>query len=123
MSKIETTSKVSLKLPSWKNLGRRGACAELSILDTAHKPPPQSEKGYPQAGNDPQLPQEPLITPLGPQKQQQMAIIDYAQNRNYKQSATKPSEQEKPRKVRHGCRAPDPGHSPQAPHPHSPERA
>ena len=40
MSKIETTSKVSLKLASRINLGRQGMRAELSTLDTAHKPPP-----------------------------------------------------------------------------------
>ena len=38
MSKIETTSKVSLKLTSKINLGRQGARNELSILDTAYKP-------------------------------------------------------------------------------------
>ena len=38
MSKIETTSKVSLKLPSRINLGRRGARARRALdLDTAHK--------------------------------------------------------------------------------------
>ena len=34
---IETTSKVSLKLPRRINLERGGAHAELSTLDTAHK--------------------------------------------------------------------------------------
>ena len=38
MSKIETTSKVSLKLTSRINLGMQGARNELSILDTAYKP-------------------------------------------------------------------------------------
>ena len=37
MSKIETTSKVSVKPPSRINLERRSARAELSTLDTAHK--------------------------------------------------------------------------------------
>ena len=37
MSKIETTSKVSLKLPSRIHLGRRGARTELSTLDTDYK--------------------------------------------------------------------------------------
>ena len=45
MSKIETTSKVSLKLPSRIKLGRRGTGAKLSTLDTAHKPPPTTKKG------------------------------------------------------------------------------
>ena len=40
MSKIETTSKVSLKLTSRVNLGRRGARAKLSTLDTALNPKP-----------------------------------------------------------------------------------
>ena len=42
MSKIETASKLSLKLTSSIKLGRRGARAELSTLDTDHKPPPPS---------------------------------------------------------------------------------
>ena len=37
MSKIETASKLSLKLTSRIKLGRRGARAELSTLDTDHK--------------------------------------------------------------------------------------
>ena len=40
LPKIETTSKVSLKFLSRINLGRRGARAELSTLDTAHNPVP-----------------------------------------------------------------------------------
>ena len=44
MSKIETTSKVSLKLPSRINLGRRGAPAELSTLDITHKLPHSLER-------------------------------------------------------------------------------
>ena len=46
MCKIETTtsklstSNVSLKLTSRINLGRQGARAEVSTLDTAHKAPP-----------------------------------------------------------------------------------
>ena len=39
MFKVQTTSKVSMKLTSWINLGRRGVRAELSTLDTAHRPP------------------------------------------------------------------------------------
>ena len=45
MSKTETTSKVSLKLLSRINPGRRGARAEVCTLDTAHKfphPPPRT---------------------------------------------------------------------------------
>ena len=84
MPEIETTNKVSLKLPSYKNLGRRGACAELSILDTAYKPPPQSEKGLPPGRKRPIAPTGTINNPLGLQKQQQMAIVDYAQNRNHK---------------------------------------
>ena len=45
MSKIKTTSKVSLKLPSWLNLGRRGACTELLTPDTGHESPPTPLKG------------------------------------------------------------------------------
>ena len=37
---METTSKVSLRLTSRINLGRRGARAELSTLGTTHNPPP-----------------------------------------------------------------------------------
>ena len=37
MSKIETASKVSLKLTSMINFRRRGARAELLTLDTVHK--------------------------------------------------------------------------------------
>ena len=47
MSKIETTSKVSLKLPSRMKLGRRGARTELSALDTAHKLPHSLERAKP----------------------------------------------------------------------------
>ena len=47
MSKIETTSKKSLKLPSRMNLGRRGAHTELSALDTAHKLPHSLERTKP----------------------------------------------------------------------------
>ena len=50
MSKIETTSKVSLKLPSRINHGRRGARAERDrrALDPGHSPqppPPTAQKG------------------------------------------------------------------------------
>ena len=44
MSKFETISKVSLKLPSRINLGRRGVRAELWTLDTAHKLPHSPER-------------------------------------------------------------------------------
>ena len=44
MSKIETTSKVSLKLRSRTNLGRWDARAEPSTLDTAHKLPHSLER-------------------------------------------------------------------------------
>ena len=52
MSKIETASKLSLKLTSSIKLGRRGARAELSTLDTDHKPPlllhsPKRANDYP----------------------------------------------------------------------------
>ena len=46
MYKIETTSKVSQKLTRKINLGRQGARAELSTLDTAHRPP-TARKGHP----------------------------------------------------------------------------
>ena len=52
MSKIETTSKVSRKLTSRINLWRQGARAELPVLETAHKPPPDSlERASPQPPN------------------------------------------------------------------------
>ena len=38
MSKVETTSKVSLELTTRMNLERRGVRAKLSILDIVHKP-------------------------------------------------------------------------------------
>ena len=44
MSKIETTSKVSVKLPSRINFGRQGERVELSFLDTPHKHPHNLEK-------------------------------------------------------------------------------
>ena len=49
MSKIKTTNKVSLKLPSRINLGRRGTHPEFATLDTAHKLPrsPERAKEYP----------------------------------------------------------------------------
>ena len=47
MSKIETTSKVSLKLASMINLGRWSARAELSTLDTAHTLPHSHERDKP----------------------------------------------------------------------------
>ena len=47
MSKIETTSKVSMKLVSRINIGTRGARAELSALYTAHKPPHSLERANP----------------------------------------------------------------------------
>ena len=53
MSKVETTSKVSLELITRMNLGRRGARAKVSILDIVHKLQSQSSKGYPQVKKDP----------------------------------------------------------------------
>ena len=55
MYKIETTSKVSQKLTRKINLGRQGARAELSTLDTAHRPPHSPERPS-QANKDPQPP-------------------------------------------------------------------
>ena len=86
-----------MMLTSWINLGRRGARAELSTLDTAHNPPPptlqQPGKGHPQANKDPYPPQEPPTTTPGPQKRPQMAITDHVQSRNHKQSATEAHQQ------------------------------
>ena len=50
MSKVQTTSKVSMKLTSWINLKSRGARAKPLNPDTAHKPPhsPERAKGAPQ---------------------------------------------------------------------------
>ena len=48
MSKIETTSKVSLEITSRINLGRQCKRAELSILDTAHKPPSRHSPRHPE---------------------------------------------------------------------------
>ena len=59
MSKIETTSKVSLALE-----GKARTCAN-SPPPPPHPHPKQPGKGYPQANKDPWLPQEPLITPSG----------------------------------------------------------
>ena len=47
MSKIETASKLSLKLTSRIKLGRRGARAELSTLDTDHKHSPSTARKGP----------------------------------------------------------------------------
>ena len=44
MSKVETTSKVSLELTTKMNLARRGASAKLSFLDIVHKPLHSLEK-------------------------------------------------------------------------------
>ena len=54
MSKIETTSKVSLKLPSRIRFGWQGAHArgKLSTLDTAHMLP-TALKGLTQAKKNP----------------------------------------------------------------------
>ena len=56
MSKIKSTSEVSLKLTSRINVGRRGA---RRAFDFGHSPqdplppPPQPGKSYPQANKDP----------------------------------------------------------------------
>ena len=100
MSKIETTSKVSLKLMSRINLGRRGARAKLSTLDTAHKPSPTARKGPPPGQKGPIVPTETTNNSHRPEKRTQMAITDYAQNRNHKQSATEAHQQDKPRKAK-----------------------
>ena len=55
MSKIETTSKVSLKLTSSIDPERQGAHTKLSILDIVHKPP-TSRKGLSQAEKGPIFP-------------------------------------------------------------------
>ena len=79
---METTSKVSLRLTSRINLGRRGARAELSTLGTTHNPPPthththththtEPGKGHPTAPER-AIPQEPPIAPTGTIKRPQM---------------------------------------------------
>ena len=82
------------------NLGRRGTHAKLSTLDTAHKPSPIVRKGLSPGQKGPIVPTETINNPHRPEKQTQMAIIDYAQNRNHKQSATEAHQQDKPRKAK-----------------------
>ena len=71
ISEIETTSKVSLKLTSRINLGRRGVpgpSSRLCTQTTSPPPPPRptQRKGLSQANKDPYVPQEPLIPPPPP---------------------------------------------------------
>ena len=95
------------------NLGRRGARAKLSTLDTAHKPSPTARKGPPPGQKGPIVPTETTNNPHRPEKRTQMAITDYAQNRNHKQSATEAHQQDKPaRRSAHASRSLDPGHRP-----------
>ena len=64
MSKIETTSKVSLKLTSRINFGRRGACARRALnFGHSQKPPPLPQPRKNQIAPD----RQKLDTP--PQKQ------------------------------------------------------
>ena len=106
MSKIETTSKVSLKLSSRINLGRQGARTELSTLDTAHKSPHIPEKAIP----DQKEPTATATTNNAPLPQ------------DHKRNTTEALQQAKPRKTsrtRTEPPTPDTTHKP----PHSPERA
>ena len=129
ISEIETTSKVSLKLTSRINLGRRGVpgpSSRLCTQTTSPPPPPRptQRKGLSQANKDPYVPQEPLIPPpqdckSGPKWQSQtMPKIETTSKMPLKLTS----------RINPGRRAPDPGHSPQHPPPHrihtqSPERA
>ena len=56
MSKIETTSKVSLKLPSRINLGRRGARVPSSPLWTQPSSSPTAPKGPTPGQKEPVVP-------------------------------------------------------------------
>ena len=86
ISKIETTSKVSLKFTIRINLGRRGAHAPNSRLWTqpASPPPPPTAREELSPG------QKGPIAPIGtinniprPQKKPQIAITDHVQNLNH----------------------------------------
>ena len=63
MSKIETTSKVSLKFTNRVALGRWAARAEVSTLDKAHKPLPPPP--HAQAQKEPSPGQKGPIAPTG----------------------------------------------------------
>ena len=69
MSKIETTSKVPLKLTSRTNLGRRGTRA-YRALDSGRSPqaPPQPAKGHPRPPAGPIRPPGPPPPPSPPEK-------------------------------------------------------
>ena len=88
MSKIETTSKVSLKLPSRINLGRHGARRRRALelghnLQARPLPHHAARKGLspgqkgPIASTGTINNPPPRPTPRAPQKRRQMAIIDY----------------------------------------------
>ena len=62
MSKIETTSKVSLKLPNRINLGRQGAAHQA--LDFGHSPQPPPPP-FPTARREPSTGQKGPIPPTG----------------------------------------------------------
>ena len=85
MSKIETTSKVSLKLPSRINLGRHGA-RRRRALELGHNLQARpllhhaARKGLSPGQKGPIVSTGTINnapTPRGPQKRLQMAIIDY----------------------------------------------
>ena len=96
MSKIETTSKVSLKFTRKINLDGE-ACASQAF-DFKHSPQdlPQPGKGHP----------TPKMT-HSPHRNHQQPPIARSQNRNNKQSATEAQQQHKSRKAR-SARTPEP---------------
>ena len=89
MSKIETTSKVSLKLTSKIKL-EGGACAPQAFV-FKHSP-----QDLPQPGKGNPIP-----------KMTHSPHRNHQQNRNHKQSATEAQQQHKPRKAR-SARTPEP---------------
>ena len=123
MSKIETASKVSLKLTSMINLEMRGASSRLwqkrppiVITDdtqnrnhkhssteayqqdkprNAKPPPPTTRKGPPPGQKRPIAFIGTINSKSGPQWQPQ----NHVQSRKYKQSATEAHQQNKPRKA------------------------
>ena len=88
MSKIKTTSKVSLKLTSRINLWRRSACPRPA-LNFRHNPeaPRQLRKCHPQAEKDPQ--------PPGTTKHGQRIATQWDTSKWQSQTMTKPKKQAK----------------------------
>ena len=88
MSKIETTSKVPLKLTSRTNLGRRGTRA-YRALDSGRSPqaPPQPAKGHPRPPAGPIRPPGPPPPPSPPEKHN--ALQSPSRNPEYRRTRSK----------------------------------